>query len=348
MTTKGKDSRFCIIGGGGLPCLFIHELVNYNFVKPLIVTWKDHLHSRDRMLLKDSPFYEDIFKVCDNYDIPLLEVENPNKSKFLDVLDKEGIDIVFSICSRWIFSKHFIKSFKGKIINIHLGDLPKERGGAIVSRKILNGNNMASATIHVITPAIDQGPIIYKDNLEVKAKYPTVHSFNEYENKIAKKLFKQLLEDLVSGKEDLFIGTKQDDEQSIYLPQLYTEVNGAIDWSWTANEIERFIRAFGPPFPGAFTFYGKEKVSILKSSIRNSPNNFHPYYSGRIIGKKDDGSVKVAVGKKILIVHEIRYKGDLIVPSSVLKLSRILHTPIETLEIARTDLVKYDKMEPPN
>ena len=103
MIPKGKDSRFCIIGGGGLPCLFIHELVNYNFVKPLIVTWKDHLHSRDRMLLKDSPFYEDIFKVCDNYDIPLLEVENPNKSKFLDVLDKRVLILCFQYAQDGFF-----------------------------------------------------------------------------------------------------------------------------------------------------------------------------------------------------------------------------------------------------
>ena len=215
--------------------------------------------------------------------------------------------------------------------------MPQERGGAIVSRKILNGNKMASATIHSVTPAIDQGPILYKGNLEVEMKYPTIHSFNELENKIAKKLFKQLLEDIISEKENLFFEIKQDDKESIYLPQLYTEVNGAINWSWTANEIEKFIRAFGPPFPGAFTFYEKEKVSILKSSIIKSSNDFHPYYSGRIIGKKDDGSVKVAVGKKILIVHEIKYKGDLRVPSSVLKLSRILHTPSDILEKAKTD-----------
>ena len=119
MITKSKETRFCIIGGGGLPCLFINELVNSNFVKPLIATWEDHLHVRDRLLLKDSPFYQDIFKFSDTHDIPLVEVDNPNKPDFLELLDKEGIDIVFSICSRWIFTKSFIESFKGRIINIH-------------------------------------------------------------------------------------------------------------------------------------------------------------------------------------------------------------------------------------
>jgi methionyl-tRNA formyltransferase len=343
-----NNINFCIIGGGYLACMFLKILIKNKFKIPIAITWKSDLHQRDRTLLKNNIFYEDIFECTKLNNIPLIETDSPNNESFISLLKKKNVNLVFSIACRWILSKQFIDAFEGRVINIHLGNLPLERGGAIVSRKILNDYKVAAATIHLITHKIDQGPILYKRTKRLDKMYPTVNDFNELEFKIAEELFNELIKDICSGKKNIFNGQGQDETQSIYLPQLYTETNGAIDWSWSGTNIERFIRAFGPPFPGAFTFYENKKVSIIQSRIEETEYQFHPFYSGRIIGKGAQGSVRIATIDKILVIEKIVIDGKVCRPSKKLKLSKILYTHREILEKAKISLMSYSKMRPPD
>lgn len=348
MEKFGKDNiKFCVIGGGYLACMFLKILIKNKFKTPIVGTWKSDLHQRDRTLLKNNIFYEDIFECSKLNNIPLIEIDSPNNESFISFLKKKNVNMIFSITCRWIISKQFIDAFEGRVINIHLGDLPLERGGAIVSRKILNDYKVAAATIHLVTPRIDQGPILYKKTKRLNKTYPTVNDFHELEFKIAEQLFNELIKDICSGKRNIFNGQDQDEIQSIYLPQLYTETNGAIDWSWSATNIERFIRAFGPPYPGAFTFYNGGRITVLKSTLENTEYKFHPFYFGRIIAKTNKGFVKIATKDKILVIQKILVDGKIIKPSTVLKLSRVLYTPRDLLEKAKISSVSYNDMKAP-
>ena len=41
--------------------------------------------------------------------------------------------------------------------------------------------------------------------------------------------------------------------------------DGKIDFSWTAAEIDRFVRALSPPYPGAFLLWANEKIRVHKA-----------------------------------------------------------------------------------
>jgi methionyl-tRNA formyltransferase len=43
-------------------------------------------------------------------------------------------------------------------------------------------------------------------------------------------------------------------------------LDGCIDWSNTAKDIDRLIKASTSPHPGAFSFYGNNKVLVWKSN----------------------------------------------------------------------------------
>ena len=96
--------------------------------------------------------------------------------------------------------------------------------------------------------------------------------------------------------------TPQIEDNSTYLPRLYTELNGAINWNWEDEEIERFIRAFGDPYPGAFTYINDEIIRILKVRLEPSNISYHPFVKGKIITILSDGSVKVLLKNNVLIV----------------------------------------------
>ena len=136
MEKFGKDNiKFCVIGGGYLACMFLKILIKKKFKTPIAVTWKSDLHQRDRTLLKNNIFYEDIFECSKLNNVPLIETDSPNNESFISFLKKKNVNLVFSIACRWILSKQFIDAFEGRVINIHLGDLPLERGVQLYPEK---------------------------------------------------------------------------------------------------------------------------------------------------------------------------------------------------------------------
>ena len=66
-----------------------------------------------------------------------------------------------------ILSKKFIKSFKGKIINIHPSLLPKYKGLNTHDRAINNNEKYSGCTVHYVTPKLDSGRIILQKKVKI-------------------------------------------------------------------------------------------------------------------------------------------------------------------------------------
>ena len=67
-----------------------------------------------------------------------------------------------------ILPAYFIKSFKGKIINIHPSLLPKYKGLNTHKRVIKNNEKFTGCTVHYVNKFLDSGKIIFKKKLELK------------------------------------------------------------------------------------------------------------------------------------------------------------------------------------
>ena len=61
-----------------------------------------------------------------------------------------------------IISNNLIKSFKGKIINIHPSLLPKFKGLDTYSRMLKNNEKKAGCTVHFVNEKLDSGSTIIK------------------------------------------------------------------------------------------------------------------------------------------------------------------------------------------
>lgn len=80
----------------------------------------------------------------------------------------KNTDAVFSLFSRYIFSKNFIKNFKGHIFNMHPGLLPFYPGTNSISGTLYNCEKYTGVTIHVVTNKIDGGDIVLIKKLRLK------------------------------------------------------------------------------------------------------------------------------------------------------------------------------------
>jgi len=105
------------------------------------------------------------------------------EKNILLLLKKEKIKFICLAGFMKILSKHFIKKFDGKIINIHPSLLPKYKGLNTHSRAINNKDKFAGCTVHYVAAKLDSGKIILQKKIKITA--------SDNSASLAKKVLKQ-------------------------------------------------------------------------------------------------------------------------------------------------------------
>ena len=98
------------------------------------------------------------------------KILNVAEKKILNELKKNNIELVCLAGFMKILSKNFIKSFKGKILNIHPSLLPKYKGLNTHRRAIENNDNYSGCTVHFVNSRLDSGKIILRKRVKISKK----------------------------------------------------------------------------------------------------------------------------------------------------------------------------------
>lgn len=83
-------------------------------------------------------------------------------------LDRYEPDIVCFAGFMRIFTETFIEHWQGKMLNIHPSLLPKYRGLDTHARALEAGEQEAGCTVHEVTLALDDGPILGQARVPVE------------------------------------------------------------------------------------------------------------------------------------------------------------------------------------
>ncbi|MDG0993090.1 MAG: phosphoribosylglycinamide formyltransferase [Luminiphilus sp.] len=67
-----------------------------------------------------------------------------------------------------ILTTHFVNRFRGQLINIHPSLLPKYRGLNTHQRALDAGEHESGATVHFVTPGLDEGPGILQTPVPIE------------------------------------------------------------------------------------------------------------------------------------------------------------------------------------
>ena len=106
-----------------------------------------------------------------------------SENKLLSLLKKNNIEIICLAGFMKILSKHFIKKFKGKILNIHPSLLPKYKGLNTHKRALNNKEKYSGCTVHLVNSKLDSGKIILQKKVKITK--------NETKDSLAKKILVQ-------------------------------------------------------------------------------------------------------------------------------------------------------------
>ena len=148
-------------------------------------------------------------------------------------------------------------------INIHASLLPRWRGAAPVQRAIENGDKSTGITIMKMNDALDEGPIIATQKIEITNKMDGKSLIEKISQDSCSLLYNSL-EKYLSGK----ISLKNQDNSLIRYANKIDKSETKIDWGMSNEQLSLKIRAFYP-YPSMWFNYNGIRFKILRASLSN-------------------------------------------------------------------------------
>lgn len=188
------------------------------------------------------------------------------------------------------------------VYGFHASLLPQLRGNAPLVWAILNGFDRTGVTLFSLEEELDAGGIVGQTAFPIAAD-DTIAELIAKATDAACSLAREHVASLVEGTAVL---TPQIDEQASYGSKRRPE-DGVIDWSRSAEEVVRFIRAQTRPYPGAFT-YRQDGGRVWIWQARVFPRPYHGI-AGLIQQQVEDGLV-VCCGNGAIVVTDLAVETD--------------------------------------
>lgn len=177
--------------------------------------------------------------------IPVIQPERLRRA--VDEVKAFNADIAVVIAYGQILSKEVLDAPRLGCINVHTSLLPKYRGAAPIQAAIREGDRETGVTIMHMDVGLDTGDIILTKPISI-ADDETGGSLHDRLALAAPQALKTALDLLATGKAER---KPQDNALATHVGKL-TREHGHIDWSQSAEQIERTVRAY-TPWPGTFT-----------------------------------------------------------------------------------------------
>lgn len=238
---------------------------------------------RDKNVIND--YADEIVSLCQKNNINLQERKDHEKAE---------TEYLMAIGWRWM-----LPSTKNLII-LHDSLLPKYRGFLPLVSALMNKETTVGVTALFANDYYDSGDIIAQAKTEITYPIKIQKLINLIENN-----YQQLAVDIIQKikNSDRLEGTPQNHDDASY--SLWRdEEDYKIDWTQSAEDIQRLIHAVGPPYLGASAHINDKLVRILDAEIFKDKNivNRNP---GKIIFLENKKPV-VVCGTGLLLLTVIQ------------------------------------------
>lgn len=241
-----------------------------------------------------------------NLGIKVLQPERIKGNKeVLEILKSYDPDVIVVAAYGKLLDEDILNLPKYGCVNVHASLLPRHRGAAPIQWSIYSGDKETGVTIMQMAKGMDTGDMLSKAKIEV-GKKTSQQLFEE----LAELGASLLTDTLVKIEEGTVAHIPQDDNEATMAPMI-SKKDGEIDWTKSAEEIERMTRAFYQ-WPGAYTNYGDKKMKIVEADVINNENDSSSINDESIPGRvisADKNGLKIETGKGCLLVTKLQMPG---------------------------------------
>lgn len=183
-------------------------------------------------------------------------------------------------------------------INLHASLLPTLRGASPIAASILLGDSETGVTLMLMDEGLDTGPVLAQRALTIETTDTTV-SLTARLSELGAHLLADELLPIIHGK----IRPVPQDDMDATMTRPLVKADGWVDWSRTAGEIERHVRAMWD-WPRAWTTAGDTTVQIHSARATDAVSNLNP----GMLRETTEGVV-VGTGAGDLVLERIQLPG---------------------------------------
>lgn len=185
-------------------------------------------------------------------------------------------------------------------LNVHGSLLPRWRGAAPIQRAILAGDAETGVGIMQMEAGLDTGPVLLEERTPIDGKTSAILSAELAA--IGARLMVRVLDDISA-----FPPRAQPEEGITYASKI-DKAEARIDFTRSAVEVERQIRAFNPA-PGAYFEHEGERIKVLSAAVME--------LSGAP-GEVLDGQLTIACGDRAIRPLAVQRAGRGVMTSNEL------------------------------
>lgn len=269
-----------------------------DFEIAFVVTQPDRPAGRGRQL-RPSPVKQRALELG----LPVLQPETPRDPDFLNCLREAEPTVGVVVAYGELIPRTLLDLPAHGFLNVHPSLLPKYRGASPIQAAILNGDPVTGVSIILLTPELDAGPILRQVTVAIRPD-DTAATLGERLAMMAANLLPDTIRQWVAGN---LVPTPQDERYATYTRPLRKE-DGRIDWTRSAEEIERQVRAM-QPWPGAWTTIAGRSLRIVRAHVVETPLALPP---GCLTATRE--ALLVATGRGALALEIVHPEGKQAMP----------------------------------
>ncbi|MCP4301996.1 MAG: methionyl-tRNA formyltransferase [Gammaproteobacteria bacterium] len=213
-------------------------------VKPVaVLTQPDRPAGRGKRMTA-SP----VKRYAEEQGIPVMQPATLRDDKIAADLRSLEPDVIVVAAYGLILPQNILDIPSRGCLNVHASVLPRWRGAAPIQAAILAGDETSGVSLMSMTAGLDCGPVFVAEQLAIAAD-ETAGDLHDRLAKLGAKTLALNLDDILDGK---ITAVGQDESAATYAGKIEKR-DAQLDWSQSADELERRVRAYNP-VPGAFFF----------------------------------------------------------------------------------------------
>src|SRR6266446_5646771 len=228
--------------------------------------------------------------------LPILQPAKIRDPQAIEQIRALVPDVIVVMAYAQILPRDVLEIPKIACLNLHASLLPRWRGAAPIQAAVAAGDQETGITVMYMDEGLDTGDILLQRRIEIRPD----ESGGSLHDRLAQIGPEALLESLRLLAAGEAARIPQDNTQATYAPKLKRE-HGQINWSESAEAIERKIRAFNP-WPGAFMKLNDQNLKIFSGSVVGLSGN-----AGQILRSEND--LIIAAGKGAVSLRDVQLEG---------------------------------------
>jgi len=290
--------RIVFIGTGEIGVPTLKALLNSEHEVVGIVTQPDKPVGREQQI-ETPPIKKALLSGAPGGRVlpgPILQSAQIKDQQAIEEIRVLKPDVIVVMAYGQILPRDVLEIPRLACLNVHASLLPRWRGAAPIQAAIAAGDRETGITVMYMDEGLDTGDILLQHKIEILPSN-TGESLHDRLSHVAPEALLESVRLLAAGNTPR---VRQDNAHATYAPKLKRE-HGRIDWSESAEAVERKIRAFNP-WPGAFMKLTGRNLKIFSASVVDLGGK-----PGEILSSENE--LVIAAGKGALSLGEVQLEG---------------------------------------